>query len=99
MQIDLKVPGALTYDSVRALLASKDDRTHRQLRVTTNGIAFLSDDVETEIWRESYSGSRHGTLATDIAVIKRLQNDKWVRSVHEDLIENWPNQKSNFIDS
>ena len=99
MQIDLKVPGALTYDSVRALLASKDDRTHRQLGVTTNGIAFLSDDVgnrnlEGVLFRFETWDPGNGYCGHQAAA-----DDKWVRSVHQDLIENLPNQKSNFIDS
>ena len=45
MQIDLKNPSALTLDAVRQLLASKDDSQHRQIRVTKDGIAYLSDEV------------------------------------------------------
>jgi hypothetical protein len=45
MQIDLSDPTQLTMDNVRALIASKDDSAHRQLRVTKAGIAFISDKV------------------------------------------------------
>ncbi len=44
MQIDLKEAGALTLENVRRLIASKDDSRPRQLRVTLDGKAFLSDD-------------------------------------------------------
>jgi hypothetical protein len=46
--IDLTDPDALTLDSVRRLLASKDDSDHRQLRVNEAGVAYLSDDVGFE---------------------------------------------------
>ena len=45
MQIGLKDPSQLTLDNVRALIASKDDSEHRQLRVSKSGIAYLSDAV------------------------------------------------------
>ena len=42
MPIDLKIPGALTHQSVAALLALASDKTNTQLRVTKDGIAFIS---------------------------------------------------------
>lgn len=98
MQIDLKIPNALTLESVRQLLASKDDSENRQLRVTLDGIAFLSDDVgnrnlsgllfRLETWDagNSYTG------------LKAAADDAWVQKVYSDIKNNWPNAKSTYID-
>jgi hypothetical protein len=45
MKINLNDPVAFTIESLRALIASKDDSNHRQLRVTNEGLLYLSDDV------------------------------------------------------
>ena len=85
-------------DSVRQLLASKDDSQHRQLRVTTSGKAFISDDVGTrnlsgilfrlETWEQGngYCGS------------EAAQDDHWVKIVFKSLEQNWPTPSSNYID-
>jgi hypothetical protein len=45
MKVNLTDPKRFTLENVRALLASKDDSQHRQLRVTNDGYAYLSDDI------------------------------------------------------
>lgn len=45
MEIDLTHIENLTPESIARLIASKDDSEHRQIRVTENGILFLSDEV------------------------------------------------------
>ena len=45
MQIDLNNPEALTEAAVRDLLASASDDVHTQLRVTKNGVAYISAGV------------------------------------------------------
>ena len=98
MKIDLKVPGALTLDTVRQLLGSKDDSEHRQLRVTNDGIAFLSDDVgfdniDDVLFRFETWIARNGYCGPDAAA-----DDEWVREVYNDLKTNWPEPKSSYID-
>jgi hypothetical protein len=96
MQINLNQP--FTSDDVRAPLTSKDDSQSRQLRVTTDGIAYLSDGIENnntdgrafrvESWiaGNSYTG--------DAAA----KNPKLVARVERLLRDNWPNPSSSFID-
>ncbi|MCW5824903.1 MAG: hypothetical protein KIT34_19050 [Cyanobacteria bacterium TGS_CYA1] len=96
MKIDLTQ--AFTIEDVAKLLASKDDSQLRQLRVTKNGSAYISDEVGSEnidalafrfeIWGvgNSYCG------------LEASQDASWVRKVYNDLKENWPNPKSTFID-
>ena len=43
--IDLNDPKQFTRDNVKILIASKDDSVHRRLRVDSNGIAYISNDV------------------------------------------------------
>lgn len=98
MEIDLSVPGALTMDAVRRLIASKDDSQDRQLRVTTSGKVFISDEIgninlsgilfRLETWIQG-----NGYCGVDAA-----KDDKWVEIVLEDLDRNWPNPSSSFID-
>ena len=98
MKIDLNSPTDFTIENVAALIASKDDSVHRQLRVTSDGFAFLSDEVgninteglafrlETWCFGNGYCG-------------KEAANDPtWVKKVYGWLKENWPNPKSSVID-
>lgn len=96
--IDLKVPKQVTAANVARLLRSKDDSAHRQVRVTTDGIAYLSDVVgnnelvglafrlETWIQGNGYVG-KEASLDED-----------WVKTVLELLRENWPKPKANLVD-
>jgi hypothetical protein len=98
MQIDLNDPNALTLENVRQLIASKDDAQHRQLRVTYDGIVFLSDDIgnrnldgilfrfETWCAGNSYCG------------LDGSADDNWVLKIYNNLNENWPKPKSSYID-
>ena len=51
VSIDLATPGALTQESVARLISSASDRTNTQLRVTKEGVAFISSaDVGAPEW-------------------------------------------------
>jgi hypothetical protein len=96
MKIDLN--GPFTTADVADLLASKDDSQHRQVRVTSAGIAYLSDDVgnanvqnlafrlETFNAGNDYTGER---AAADQALVGRIERV---------LRANWPNPSSSYID-
>ena len=96
MQIDLNQP--FTTENVKALLASKDDSLHRQLRVTSDGNAYLSDvvgNIDTaglgfcvETW--SAGNGYVGEAAANDA--------SWVSKVEAILRENWPNPTDTFIE-
>ena len=79
MQIDLN--SDFTTDDVRALLASKDDSAHRQLRVSSRGIAYLSDKVGN-IDTEDYAFCVETWAAGNGYVGKQAANDaEWVKRV------------------
>lgn len=96
MQIDLNKP--FTTQDVARLMASKDDSAHRQLRVTKQGIAFLSDEVgadnigglafrlETWVAGNGYVGPE---AASDAHFVGRIEKA---------LRDNWPNPSDTYID-
>ena len=96
MKIDLNKP--FTTEDVAQLMASKDDSAHRQLRVTKQGIAFLSDEVgaknisglafrlETWIAGNGYVGPEVTSDAHFVGRIERVLRD------------NWPNPSDTYID-
>lgn len=98
IEVKIDLSKEFTREDVAKLLASKDDSQHRQLRVTKDGIAYLSDEVGAtnidglafrfETWDagNGYSG------------LEASQDDSWVRKVFDDLKENWPNPRSTYID-
>jgi hypothetical protein len=96
MPIDLNKP--FSTADVSALLSSKDDTAHRQLRVTSQGLAYLSDEVgadnisglafrlETWIAGNGYVGN---SAASDVS---------FVASIESVLRNNWPNPTSSYIE-
>ncbi|OWT75440.1 MULTISPECIES: hypothetical protein [unclassified Achromobacter] len=98
MQIDLKDPAQFTKNRVRELIASHEDGRHWQLRVTRQGIAYISDVVGNvhcdglAFWFESWTGTGYvGPQAAD--------DDEWVNSIHDALDWNWPMPTSRYIDN
>lgn len=98
MQIDLNDPTALTLESVRALIASKDDSRNRQLRVTRGGIAYLSDEVGNQ--NTDNLAFRLETLMAGNGYVGQgaAQDDEWVERIYRVLKNNWPNPQSSYID-
>jgi len=96
MEINLNKP--FTTNDVRKLLASKDDNQSRQLRVTTAGKAYLSDDIgniNTEGHAFVVDTWDAGNGYTGEAAAK---DPKWVARVERVLRDNWPNPTNAHID-
>ena len=97
MQLDLN-SRSFTLDGVRKLLASKEDSVDCQLRVTKDGIAYLSDIVDAtgkedlsfrlESWDEEHNYV--GQAASE--------DDEWVARIYNCLKKNWPIPTSSYID-
>ncbi|WP_454691866.1 hypothetical protein [Achromobacter aloeverae] len=97
MQIDLNDPNQFTRRRVRELIASHEDGQHWQLRVTREGIAFISDVVgnvqcDGLAFRfESWTGRGYvGPQAAD--------DDEWVNRIYGALARNWLAPSSAYID-
>ncbi|WP_285433160.1 hypothetical protein [Pseudomonas sp. fls2-241-R2A-110] len=99
MQIDLNTPDGLTLEAVRQLLAAASDDEHTQLRVTKDGIAYMSSGVvggtdingllfRLETWAKG-SGNVGLVAASD---------EVWVMQIFNALKENWPNPPFDYID-
>lgn len=87
-----------TTKDVAALLASKDDSQNRQLRVGTDGIAFISDDVGarnlTDIAFRLETWDRgNGYVGAEAA-----NDPEWVARIEAVLRKNWPNPTDSYID-
>lgn len=95
--IDLNNPDELTAKRVASLLGSRDDSRHRQLRVTGDGIAYLSNEVgninvdglafRMETWTQG-----KGFVGTAAA-----EDEWWVGFVLRGLQRNWPDPESTYI--
>lgn len=99
MEIDLERPGELTLDSVRRLIASESDATHTQLRVTKDGVAFIST---TDIGGSNVDGLAFcvetWSAGADYVGPDAAQDTAWVERVYRVLRDNWPNPTSPYID-
>ena len=99
MQIDLKVPGALTPDSVADLLASVTDKTPTQLRVTKQGIAFISTtDVGGDNTKDLAFRLETWSQDSDYVGPAAARDADWVKRIYNVLKHNWPSPSSEYID-
>ncbi|WP_341520353.1 hypothetical protein AABC73_18105 [Pseudomonas sp. G.S.17] len=99
MQINLNDPASLTLDAVRQMIASGDDNVHNQLRVSKNGMAWLSTDsvgganIEALLFRlETWSAGSGcvGPVAASDAV--------WVMQIYTALKDNWADPRLDYVD-
>ncbi|WP_420233229.1 hypothetical protein ACN079_01550 [Pseudomonas sp. ABY48] len=99
MQIDLNAPDGLTLEAVRQLLASASDDEHTQLRVTKDGIAYLSSGV---VGGTDINGLlfRLETWAKGSGYVGRVaaSDEVWVTQIYNALKDNWPNPPFDYID-
>lgn len=98
MTIDLNNPNEFTLENVANLLASKDDSAHRQLRVDSKGIAYLSDEVGNTNINGLAFRLETWSAGTNYVGIKASQDSKWVQRIFKCLQSNWPNPSSTYID-
>lgn len=100
MQIDLNEPGAWTLQSTAALIRSaSDEDDHVQLRVTKDGIAYISHGIvgnqdtgnlsfrlETWCCGNGYVGAAAS------------EDEDWVKRIYEVVTKNWPDPTFTYID-
>ena len=95
--IDLNDPAQFTRESVAKLIGSVLDTQNWQLRVTKQGIAYLSDvtgsqDIDDLAFRFETWGEGNNYVGFQAA-----HDATWVEHVFTDLKENWPNPKDSYI--
>jgi hypothetical protein len=97
MELDLNDRQNLTIKNVAKLIASKNDSADRQLRVKTDGVAYLSDDVAADNIEGLAFRLETWDSGNDYVGIAASEDEGWVRRVHKCLSENWPIPKSRYI--
>ena len=98
MKLNLNSPDDLSVEGVRRLLASEKDSQNWQLRVLSDGTAFLSSEVgnvNTEGLAFRLETWVHGTGYVGKAASR---DEEWVAKVYKTLTENWPNPKFSYVD-
>ncbi len=98
MKIDLKDQSNLTFENVKLLIASKDDSEHRQLRISKDGFAYLSDDVASANLDNVLCRFETWTSGKDYCGVDASNDESWVNEVLHILKQNYPNPKSPYID-
>jgi hypothetical protein len=98
MKIDLTDPTQFTLENVRLLIESKDDSENRQLRVSNDGIAELSDNYgnlnlnNVKFWFETWNPGN------DYCGPKAAADSSYVDEVYNDLQCAWEKNLSGYID-
>ena len=96
--MDLKNQTQFNFKGVSQLIVSKDDSQDRQLRVDTNGIAYISDEVANEnLTNLSFRFETWDTGDKNTG-LEASQNIQWVNRIYEALKKNWPNPTKTYID-
>ena len=98
MKINLNNDAEFTEENVAKLIGSVNDSQHRQLRVTKEGIAFISDEVGNT--NTEGLAFRYDTwcMGNDYVGVNAQNDEKWVNRVYKSLKKNWPNPTCEFID-
>jgi hypothetical protein len=98
MKIDLTIPSEFTVENVRKMIASGKDGANSELRVTDEGIAYLSDVTgpeqldgvrfRVETWNagEGYVGS------------EAAKDDGWVQAIYDCLKKHWPYPERAYVE-
>ncbi|MEE1866873.1 MULTISPECIES: hypothetical protein [Pseudomonas] len=98
MQIDLSNPEQFTIETVRYMLAAGSNAVHNQLRVSRDGIAWLSQvvggrDLDGLAFRLETWAAGSGCVGEQAAA-----DERWVLQVFNVLSSNWPKPASDYID-
>jgi hypothetical protein len=100
MYLDLTKTEELTFAGVQRLIASREDSTDTQLRVTRNGLAYLASNVWVDEEEEEKLAFRlEGWFEGNGYVGKAAANDKaWVRRIFNCLKDNWSRPYAGYCD-
>jgi hypothetical protein len=98
MKINLNNPDDFTIDNVRRMIASASDETHVQVRVTKDGIAYISTTIGSEDTEDLAFRFETLSARSDQVGDAAAQDDKWVRRIYDALKKNWPSPTGEYID-
>ena len=97
LKIDLNDPSQFTRENVARLIGSVLDTQHWQLRVTKDGIAYLSDIVGSENIVGLAFRFETWCAHNNYVGFQAAHDSNWVDHVFQDLKDNWPNPSSTHI--
>lgn len=97
-ELDLNNPAVFTIDGVRQLIASHDDSVDRQLRVTRDGYAVITDhdgpdDMDDYVLRCETWDAGNGNSGVQAA----RDTDRMER-IYRELKRNWPTPQVRVLD-
>lgn len=96
--IDLNDAKQFTQENVSSLIGSVIDNQNWQLRVTKNGLAYLSDVVGNQNTENLAFRLETWCAGNNYVGFQAAHDESWVSQVYKDLKENWPSPKSTLID-
>jgi len=99
MEIDLNNPKQFTRENVKRLIASGNDTTHTQLRVSKEGIAYMSDIVGDEEIEDLSFRLETWSPGAGCVGEAAASDDEWLDRIYDCLKANWPDPKSTHIDN
>lgn len=98
VMLNLNNPMQFTPAGVKALIASKDDSEDRQLRITVDGIAYLSDTVGADDLGGILFRFETWDKENDYVGVKASNDAEWVARIYKALKENYPTPMQTYID-
>lgn len=99
MEINLNNPSELTVENIKRLLESEDDSKPVQIRVTKNGLLYLSHDVGSENIENLAFRLETFFAGNEYVGPTAGADEDWVQTVFTVINENWPNPKASYIDT
>ncbi len=97
LTINLNDPEQFTRENVAHLIGSVLDTQNWQLRVTKNGIAYLSNVVGKEEIDGLAFRFETWSAGNNYVGFQAAHDKLWVDHVYQDLKENWPRPYSTYI--
>jgi len=94
--IDLKE--GVTIEEVEKLIALGDDSTHSQIRVTRDGLAYLSKKVGSRGADQVLFRLRTFAAGNDYVGPDAAKDALWIKRIYRALKKNWPTPYNSFID-
>jgi hypothetical protein len=98
MTINLNDSADFTIDNLRRLIASTDDKTPSQIRVTKDGILHVSkvvggEDIGDLCFRLETFAAGAGYVGEEAA-----RDDAYINKLYRGIRRNWPEPQSKYID-
>ena len=99
MKINLKNPIEFTIDNLKLLIASGEDTTNTQYRVTKDGYLIISQDVGNQNLNNILFRLETNVMGNGYVGKPASEDDLWVERIYNVVKQNWPEPNSTYIDN